>query len=423
MAMQVLLTKPGDKLSLPAFTMTRQPILDRHQEAVAFDLSFQSAQGTPDAAGKWPMIDDILDHFTDLDLLKVVGELRGIVHVDGRALMSDVFQHIPRARFVFNLSPGMTVSDAMLERLAHLAGQGFQFSLNEAGTDEACLRRLLPMVEMVRFDLRQHPLERLVELTSRPYFANKKLLAENVDTLARFDACLALGFDYLQGFYFAHPAIQPERTLAPSQAAIIDIISLVESDADSAEIETHIKRDVSLSLNLLRLVNSAAVGVHRIDSLRQALMVLGRKQLANWLQVMLYTQSKENAPSARPLLMLATTRGKLMELVALHHRPGNRAIADSAFTVGIMSLMDVLFGMPMAEIVRQIPVVEEIGDALLDRQGYFGDLLALIETIERGANPSVLLPMLGNFHLDCNSLYLLQADAFEWSNSVTHANP
>lgn len=187
------------------------------------------------------------------------------------------------------------------------------------------------------------------------------------------------------------------------------------------EIEAHIKRDVSLSLNLLRLVNTAAVGMHRIDSLRQALMVLGRKQLANWLQVMLYAEARENALSVRPLLMLATTRGKLLELIALRHRPGNRGIADAAFTVGIMSLMDTLFGMSMPEIVRQIPVTEEIGDALINRQGYFGDLLALAEVLERRESAVVLLPMLDKFQLDCGSLFQLQTEVFEWSNNVTQA--
>jgi EAL and modified HD-GYP domain-containing signal transduction protein len=421
MAIQILHTGTGNRPAYPEFFMARQPILDRQQEAVAFDLSFYPAHGQPDAAGNCRVIDSILTHFAELELLKVVGELRGFINVDTHMLMSDVFQHIPRTKFVFNLVPGMQIGDELVERLAQLTEHGFMFSLHETMRERENLHRLLPMVEVLRFDLRQDSLDQLVQLTSQPEFANKKLLAEHVDTLAQFETCLALGFDYVQGYYFAKPVIQPEQTLAPSQAAIIDIIGMISSDADSTAIETHIKHDVSLSLNLLRLVNTAAVGMHRIDSLRQALMVLGRKQLANWLQVMLYTQAKENAPGIKSLLLLAITRGKILELLASHHRPGNRAIADAAFTVGIMSLMDALFSMPMAEIVRQIPVVEEISDALLDRRGYYGDLLVLAEALERCETPALLLPMLETFHLDCSGLYLLQAEAFEWSNNVTRA--
>ncbi|WP_233556287.1 EAL and HDOD domain-containing protein [Noviherbaspirillum sedimenti] len=353
-------------------------------------------------------------------MLKVIGELRGFVNIDEQVLMSEVFQHIPRTKFVFCLAGTVTATEAVLQRLGELAAQGFVFGVDEAMADAESLQKLIPLAEVIRFDLHKRTREELVQLTSQSHFANKKLLIDNVDTLAQFDACLALGFDYFQGFHFARPTIVPNRQLAPSQLAIIDIIALITSDADSVEIEERIKRDVSLGLNLLRLVNTAAVGTHRIDSLRQALMVLGRKQLASWLQVMLYAQAEENAPSVKPLLMLATARGKLLELIAQRHRPGNRGIADAAFTVGIMSLMDALFGLPMVEILKQIAVVEEVSDALLVHQGYYGDLLALIEAIER-RDALALLPMLGKFHLDSGDLFLLQAEAYEWSNNVARA--
>ncbi|TCS38697.1 EAL and modified HD-GYP domain-containing signal transduction protein [Paucimonas lemoignei] len=421
MAIQFLHAATASKLPVSACFMTRQPVLDRRQEAVAFDLSFYSADSQDNQAGSGAVIQQILAHFNELDLVKTVGELRGFIDVDSATIMSDVFTHIPRTKFIFNLDAAVPITDELLARLSQLQGQGFLFSVNEAMGDGDSLAKLLPMMEVVRFDMRRFTREELVQRTSQPQLADKRLLADHVDTLAQFEACLALGFDYVHGYYFAHPVIHPDHKLAPSQAAIIDIIALISGEADSTEIEAHIKRDVSLSLNLLRLVNTAAVGMHRIDSLRQALMVLGRKQLANWLQVLLYAEAHENAPGVKPLLMLATNRGKLLELIALRHRPGNRGIADAAFTVGIMSLMDALFGMPMPEIVQQIPVVEEIGEALLERRGYFGELLALAEALERRESPALLLPMLDKFQLDCDSLYLLQTEAFEWSNNVSQA--
>lgn len=420
MPIQVILNSAGGKPCVPDFFMARQPVLDRRQEALAFELAFYPADSQADAAGSDHIIAAILNHFAELDLLKAIGELRGFVNIDAQVLMSDVFQHIPRTKFVFCLADTVIATDTVLSRLAELAAQGFMFGLGEAMADAESLQKLMPLAEVVRFDLRKRTREELVRRTPLAHFANKKLLIENVDTLAQFHACLALGFDYFQGYHFASPTIGPTRQLAPSQLAIIQIIALVSGDADSVEIEERIKRDVSLGLNLLRLVNTAAVGTHRIDSLRQALMVLGRKQLASWLQVMLYAQTQENAPSVKPLLMLATARGKLLELIAQRHRPGNRGIADAAFTVGIMSLMDTLFGLPMAEILKQIAVVEEVSDALLARQGYYGDLLALIEVIER-SDALALLPMLAKFHLESSDLFLLQGEAYEWSNNVAHA--
>src|SRR5262249_39894390 len=153
------------------------------------------------------------------------------------------------------------------------------------------------------------------------------------------------------------------KKISPSQRAVIDLMALITSDVDNIVIERAVKKDVTLALNLLRLVNTPAVGMrHRIDSLSHALLILGRRQLQRWLQIMLYAEPAKRGAGLTPLLMLATTRGRLLELLAHKLRPSQRNIADIAFTVGIMSLMDTLFGIPMDEIVDQIPVSDEVAE-------------------------------------------------------------
>ncbi len=420
MSIHILVSSTADMHGAPDVFMTRQPVLDRNQDAAAFELLFQPA--TPFAVtghGRAQAGAAILERFIDLELLKVLGDVPALIDVDAGLLASDLFMHIPRNRFIFGIATAGGLTDEAIQRMAALAGQGFRFAVDAAMIDTTpALKILLSLAEVVRFDLRTCTLEELTQATPRAGFADKKLLVANVDTLARFDACLALGFDLFQGDYFRRPVINADRQLAPSQLAILDLVRLIGSDADNTEIEDHLKRDVSLSLNLLRLVNTAAVGAHRIDSLRQALMVLGRMRLASWLQIMLYAQARENTPSVKTLLMLATTRGKLMELIAHRHRPGNRGIADTAFTVGIMSLMDILFGVPMAQMLEQIAVTEEVSDALLERGGYHGDLLTLAEAAEQPGGGLHLPPLLEKYQTGCADLFLLQAEAFEWSNGI-----
>jgi len=211
------------------------------------------------------------------------------------------------------------------------------------------------------------------------------------------------------------------KKLAPSQIAIMQLMALIMADADTTEIERNIKKDASLVLTLLRLANTPGVGVtQRIDSLGQALTVLGRRQLQRWLQIILYAEHNKGSHFTSPLLQLATTRGKLLELITEKLRPDNRAMADTAFTVGIMSLMDTLFGQSMEEILDQVSVVSEVTDALLYRKGFYGDLLKLAEYIEQIEKTGVLLiPTLQKLHLSIEDLYALQLTAFEWSNNVS----
>jgi EAL and modified HD-GYP domain-containing signal transduction protein len=203
----------------------------------------------------------------------------------------------------------------------------------------------------------------------------------------------------------------------------MQLMAQIASEADIASIERSIKRDASLGLTLLRLVNTPAAGVtQHIDSLGQALTLLGRRQLQRWLQILLYAEPGRAGHATSPLLMLATTRGKLLELMTEKLHPDNRGMVDTAFTVGIMSLMDTLFGLPMEKILEQISVADEVRDALLSRSGVYGDMLKLVECIEHikesGPQIVVLLKML---HLSSDEFYELQLNAFEWSDSISRS--
>ncbi|MDN5881821.1 MAG: EAL domain-containing protein, partial [Nitrosospira sp.] len=172
---------------------------------------------------------------------------------------------------------------------------------------------------------------------------------------------------------------------------------------------------------LLRLVNTVGMGVtKRMDSLAQALMVLGRDRLQQWLQVLLYTESRKDNRFASPLLLLATTRGKFLELIAGKLEPADKSIADAAFTVGLISLLDALLGQPMRDILERIVVGKDVSEALLYRQGFYGDLLKLSEYVERPDEAGQLLaPLLLKLQLSTEDLYLLQLEAFGWSNNLS----
>ena len=108
-----------------------------------------------------------------------------------------------------------------------------------------------------------------------------------------------------------------------------------------------------------------------------------------------------------------------MELIAQHAHPGQRSMSDAAFTVGIMSLMDALFSIPMTEILKQLPVVDEVIDALLRRQGNYGELLRLAEHLEHIEEAgSALNALVEKYQLSAEDLYEIQLDAFAWSDNV-----
>ncbi|HEY8024901.1 MAG TPA: EAL domain-containing protein [Burkholderiaceae bacterium] len=415
----------SEKTPLPLrvreFFLARQPILDRNQELVAYELLFRSGElGPANITSDLSATASVISHTAQLGIEKVIGDVLGFINVDAAVLMSDIFHFLPREHVVLEIVETVEATPEILSRVEELSQQGFRFALDDVITDSEDVQKFLPLIDIVKFDLRDMPLSALLKLTPQFKLAGKKLLAEKVESFGQFKICLDLGFDYFQGYYFAKPSVLSGKKLSPSQMSVMELMNLVMSDADTAEIEKAIKLDVALGLNLLRLANTPAFGIrHRIDSLSQALLVLGREQLRRWLQIMLYAEPCKKGHAMPPLLALATTRGKMLELLSQKIHPNNRNKADTAFTVGIMSLMDSLFGMTMQAILEQITVIDEVGQALLARKGFYGDLLKLAEYLERieEAQP-LIVPLLKKLNLSHDDLYELEIASFEWSDQV-----
>jgi EAL and modified HD-GYP domain-containing signal transduction protein len=419
------------------FYLGRQPVLDRNQALFGYELLFRSTpvgqanigQSTQAGAAA-PGLNAtaaVIAHAAQLGLARAIGDAHCFLNVDADVLGSDIYAFLPRERTVLELAPSVMPEEAVLARMAELAGHGFQFALDGIGSgsagageaDPARLQKLLPLARFVKLDLRNTSRPALAALVARLHGMGKTVVADKVETRDEYQACLDLGVDYFQGYYFARPSVLGGRKLSPSQTAVLELMKLVTSDVDNADIERAVKRDVTVAMNLLRLVNTPAVGARqRIDSVSQALLVLGRRQLQRWLQIMLYAEPGTRGHNQTPLLMLATTRGRLMELLAQRLRPGQRYLSEIAFTVGIMSLMDVLFGIPMADIVEQIPVSDDIANALLRRTGFFGELLKLAECIEAPDSQDDVLPSLRGLAISGDDMVELEMAAFQWSDSV-----
>jgi c-di-GMP phosphodiesterase len=407
------------------FFLARQPILNRDQDLVAYELLFRSA-----AAGPANVTDDlsatasVIAHASELGMENVIGASLGYINVDAAVLMSDFVQFLPREKVILEILETVEVTGPVVDRVRELVQAGYRFALDDVIAESDGMHRLLPLVDVVKVDINEITFDNLTRLSDRIRAANKKLLAEKVETLEQFQQCMELGFHYFQGYYFAHPVVLTGKKLSTSQVTIMQLMAQIIADADSADIEHSIKQDASLGLTLLRLVNTPAAGVpQRIDSIGQALLVLGRRQLQRWLQILLYADTGKSRAAASPLLALAATRGRLLELMAAKIRPNNRNMAEIAFTVGIMSLMDALFGLPMARILTELSVTDEVRDALLSREGIYGDMLKLAESVEhiQEADSLAVAPLLGKLNLSGEDFYALQVSAFEWSDSISHS--
>jgi c-di-GMP phosphodiesterase len=402
------------------FFLARQPILNRSQRLVAYELLYRNAEvhearvtdGTHATAS-------VIAHASELGMEQVVGDQLAFVNVDTTGLMSDFIHFLPTDKVILEVLESVEPTPDVLKRVQDLKQAGYKFALDDVAGESDAVTALRPLMDVIKVDIKQIERGSLPALARNLRNPNQKLLAEKVETVEEFRECMDLGFEYFQGYYFARPVILSGKKITPSQLSIMHLLDLLNQDADQREVERSVKHDPLISLNLLRLVNTPAVGARfRINSVGHALIVLGRRQLQRWLQILLYVKGSE---FDSPLLQMATTRGKTMELVMGHVRPSERVAADIGFTVGIMSLMDALFSVRMGEILDSVNVLDEVRGALLHREGDYGDVLRLIELIERAQEGRELTGILHRLDLAPSALYALQREAFEWVNEYAHS--
>ncbi len=402
----------------------RQPILGREQQLLAYELLFRD--GPILTANRAEIIDPsqatatvIANAFTELSANETLGPYRGYINVDQEFLFNDLIEALPPKVVVLEILETVQPSPEVIARCQQLRDKGFSLAIDDVVEITDAARPLLELADIIKVDVLGLEAEKLTMLAQQLKPFGKKLLAEKVESAEQVELCKRLGFELFQGYYFAKPALIVGKKLNPSQLALLRLLALVLQDADTSQIENAFKVEPGLTVNMLRLTNSVSNGLTtRITSLRHAITILGRRQLQRWLQLLIYTNPKGGSQGDNPLLQLAATRGRLLELLSDRILPRNREFADQGFMVGIMSLMPALLGVTMEEILTHLPVAQRVKLALVEQNGQHGQLLQLAIATEQ-SDPELLeealqrVPAIGlDFLNDC------LAQALFWANNL-----
>ena len=398
----------------------RQPILDREQRLHAYELLFRS--GSRNFAevtdGVQATATVIANAFSELGIEAALGSHRGFINVDEAFLFSDMLELLPRHAVVLEILETVPPTPAVVERCAALKAAGFTLALDDVIQLEPEFADLLALVEIVKVDIQPLSRVQLMQLVMKLKPLGKQLLAEKVDSREQMEQCQKLGFSLFQGYYFAKPTIIAGKKLDHSQLSLMKLMGLLLSDADTAELEAALKPEPGLSINLLRMTNSVGAGcTEKITSLGHAITLLGRRQLQRWLQLLVFASGSQGNTD-NPLLMMAATRGRLMELLAGEVRPGDSILSDQAFMAGIMSLMPALVGLPIAEVIAPLSLTANVRDALCDGGGLLGALLHIAECSENGDIAALSKALAELPALSPKAINRAQTQALQWANDI-----
>lgn len=410
---------------LEKFFLGRQPILDRKQEIVGYELLFRSADMDHAVFESYSQASsNVITHALSLfGMNEVLGGKFGFINVHLGLLLSELLELLPIGQTVLELLEVIQLDEQVVERCRELKELGFLLALDDHEFD-ASNSAIYNIVDIVKIDILMTGMDALPDIARQLREYPVKLLAEKVETVEQFQLCYDLGFDLFQGYFFARPIVLNRRKIDVSGLALLKLLQQLTMEESIEAIEKTFKENPGLSYNMLRLVNSVAIGMReKIKTLRHAIIMLGMNHLRRWIQLSLFA-GHDSRGINHPLLEMAAVRGRLMEIMLLQQVgcSASEEQAEEAFMVGILSLLDILFETPMEEIITNLNLNDDVSAALLRREGKLGKMLVLTEKLEVTDFDAVTV-LLGECGVSLDQLVTAQLEAFNWRSSIAHQEP
>ncbi|MEW6165774.1 MAG: HDOD domain-containing protein [Pseudomonadota bacterium] len=398
------------------YAFAYQPVLDERQASVAIELRYRPPTL---AAGPMQLANVIIGAFIHSGLDDLLRHRHAHVPVTAGLLASELPTLLPARRVVFELDDDAMGGPGALAACRALKARGFGLAWRCCpATDVAGAGEWLALMDIVKLDVRHLReggwLDALTRLRQWPL----RLQASHVERREDFDLARRNGFALFQGYYFAQATEIAGARADPDKLAVLDLLDKLAADVDDPVIEAVFKDSPRLTLHLLRLVNSSAFALHTtIRSLKHAFAILGRRELARWLQILLFALDGDGE-RASPLMELALRRARFMEYILRYRTHATSSLLqDESYLTGILSLADALMGWPLAKVVERLHVADEVKAALLERAGPLGRLLDLCEALE-AADFDRVSAVAATLQLTEEAVMHSQSMALAWANRI-----
>ncbi len=346
--------------------IAKQPIFDRAEKVYAYELLFRSGlenvcreTDLDHAAAK--VIADSL-HLMGIETL--TGGKKAFINVTRDALLKEYMRVLPHSTTVVEILETVEPDPEVVLACERLKHAGYMLALDDF-LDLPGREPLLRIADVVKVDLIQTSPEERKALTERLGARGILMLAEKVETREAFEQTRSEGFTYFQGYFFARPSIVAARDVPGYKAHFFRILQEIHRrDMDFRRIEGIIKQDMSLCYKFLRFINSAWFGWwETIRSIRHALALLGEREVRKWVTLVAMASMGKDKPEE--LMVHAVTRARFCESLAPYARLGHRS--EDLFLMGMFSLLDAVLDRPLAELLAELPVDDDVGSALLGR--------------------------------------------------------
>ncbi|MCP4682125.1 MAG: HDOD domain-containing protein [Desulfobacterales bacterium] len=414
------MNKTSNGSHLVSLSFARLPIFDPKRNLWGYELVYVSPEG--DLTIKPENSDAIavdLASSTYMALQKILGRVKKImINFSQKNILDNLPYALPPSRAAVKIADPLNISDSALESLKQLKDDEYQIVVCWIPEHQTCAA-IYHLADIICLDIAGHDLPDLSAIFQEAKQYGASVLANRVDDQTRFDICIQTGFSLFQGSFFKQPEDLSVKKILSGTVSKFQLMEAIEQDdPDFTELAQIIQTDVSVSFRLLSYLNSVAFGFRqKVESIKDAIAMLGWRNLRNWLRIALLAEVAESE-HASELIFLSAQRGKFLEQVSLDHDFWGFE-PDSLFLLGIFSLLDAMLNQKMAEIVKYLPLADKLKSALcIEDNNEYVPLLKLAQCLEetKFKESDAMINRLG---LDPVKVKKAYHGAIEWANKLS----
>jgi len=397
--------------------VARQPIFDREERVFGYELlfrnglenSFISADAdAADAASRATLDSSLL---LGLDVL--CDGKRAFVNCTKDTLVKGLVTLLPSQSTVVEVLENVPADPDVMAACRHLKEAGYLIALDDYVVDDP-REALAEMADIIKVELRVTTLDQRAALIKRYGPWRCRMLAEKVETQEEFASARDQGFVYFQGYFFRRPEMLATREMPSNRLNYLRMLQAVsQPDLDVPAIERLIKGEASICYRLLRYSNSAAFGFKsEIHSVRHALSILGEREVRRWVRLVAAVGAGQDKTS--DLVLSALVRARFGELLAPMVPHGD----SDLFLLGLLSLIDAMLEIPIAEVLEQLPLDQETKAVLLGQPSALRPIYQLILAHESG-EWAAAGEVGKSLHLNADEVAGLYWQAQQWAREVS----
>jgi EAL and modified HD-GYP domain-containing signal transduction protein len=358
--------------------IARQTIFDRSRGVYGYELLCRSGwensfSGDSEKATRQMIADGALYGFQEL----THGAL-SFVNCTRESLVSETVTLLPTTT-VLEILETVEADPEVLEACGRLKRMGYKLALDDFQLRDG-MEELIELADYIKVDFRLSDAAERQAIIESLQGRKLTLVAEKVETEAEFQDALAEGFTLFQGYFFCRPTVFSKKC-APGNGAnyLFLLAALSKPEIHFSQLALLLQSEVTLAYQLLRLVNSASFGMGRtIGSLQDALIAVGEHQFCKLILNAIATETCRTRTSG--LLIHVLHRSRFLEMAARF--TGEDAAEQYLF--GMLSLMDVMLDVPSLEFIEEMPLRQEMKDALCGAQNPFSIALRLHDAYNTG---------------------------------------